>query len=81
MPSRPLPEFQSSVKLKYVKLGYQYLRNHILSFILVPVLIADITHGSVGVEAEGDEASEVVKVRSLKMAGEGSGAVAGELWG
>ncbi|KAJ0096064.1 hypothetical protein Patl1_16445 [Pistacia atlantica] len=35
-----LPDFLSSVKLKYVKLGYQYLVNHILYLLLVPVLVA-----------------------------------------
>nr|CAD1837408.1 unnamed protein product [Ananas comosus var. bracteatus] len=40
MPSAPLPEFQSSVKLKYVKLGYQYLVNHFLTLLLVPVMAA-----------------------------------------
>ncbi|CAI9110686.1 OLC1v1010753C1 [Oldenlandia corymbosa var. corymbosa] len=35
-----LPDFSSSVKLKYVKLGYQYLVNHILTFILVPIMAA-----------------------------------------
>nr|UQT18328.1 ketoacyl-CoA synthase 1 [Pelargonium x hortorum] len=34
------PDFSSSVKLKYVKLGYQYLVNHILTLLLVPVIIA-----------------------------------------
>ncbi|CDP02779.1 unnamed protein product [Coffea canephora] len=33
-----LPDFSSSVKLKYVKLGYQYLVNHILTFLLVPIM-------------------------------------------
>nr|QYJ54445.1 3-ketoacyl-CoA synthase-like protein [Consolida ajacis] len=33
-----LPDFSSSVKLKYVKLGYQYLVNHILTFLLIPVM-------------------------------------------
>uniref|UniRef100_A0A7N0U358 3-ketoacyl-CoA synthase n=1 Tax=Kalanchoe fedtschenkoi TaxID=63787 RepID=A0A7N0U358_KALFE len=37
-------EGSSSVKLKYVKLGYQYLVNHILTFVLVPIMI------SIGVE-------------------------------
>ncbi|CAM8948196.1 hypothetical protein QQ045_017363 [Rhodiola kirilowii] len=37
-------EGSSSVKLKYVKLGYQYLINHILTFVLVPIMI------SIGVE-------------------------------
>ncbi|KAK6150972.1 hypothetical protein DH2020_015904 [Rehmannia glutinosa] len=35
-----LPNFSSSVKLKYVKLGYQYLVNHILTFLLVPIMLA-----------------------------------------
>ncbi|KAK4416568.1 3-ketoacyl-CoA synthase 6 [Sesamum alatum] len=33
------PNFSSSVKLKYVKLGYQYLVNHILTFLLVPIML------------------------------------------
>ncbi|XP_058227322.1 3-ketoacyl-CoA synthase 6 [Rhododendron vialii] len=33
-----LPDFSASVKLKYVKLGYQYLVNHILTFLLIPVM-------------------------------------------
>ncbi|KAH7853035.1 hypothetical protein Vadar_032391 [Vaccinium darrowii] len=33
-----LPDFSASVKLKYVKLGYQYLVNHILTFLLVPIM-------------------------------------------
>ncbi|KAL9662045.1 hypothetical protein QQ045_026873 [Rhodiola kirilowii] len=32
-------EGSSSVKLKYVKLGYQYLVNHILTFVLVLIMI------------------------------------------
>ncbi|CAK9150711.1 unnamed protein product [Ilex paraguariensis] len=35
-----LPDFSSSVKLKYVKLGYQYLVNHILTFLLIPIMAA-----------------------------------------
>ncbi|KAF3793930.1 3-ketoacyl-CoA synthase 6 [Nymphaea thermarum] len=35
-----LPDFSSSVKLKYVKLGYQYLVNHILTFLLLPTMAA-----------------------------------------
>ncbi|PKA51137.1 3-ketoacyl-CoA synthase 6 [Apostasia shenzhenica] len=38
--SRPLPEFKNSIKLKYVKLGYQYLVNNILTLLLVPVILA-----------------------------------------
>ncbi|XP_038706227.1 3-ketoacyl-CoA synthase 6-like [Tripterygium wilfordii] len=34
-----LPDFSHSVKLKYVKLGYQYLVNHILYLLLVPVMV------------------------------------------
>ncbi|KAF9593190.1 hypothetical protein IFM89_020486 [Coptis chinensis] len=37
MPST-LPDFSNSVKLKYVKLGYQYLVNHILTFLLIPIM-------------------------------------------
>ncbi|KAL0332484.1 UNVERIFIED_CONTAM: 3-ketoacyl-CoA synthase 6 [Sesamum calycinum] len=35
-----LPNFSTSVKLKYVKLGYQYLVNHILTFLLIPIMLA-----------------------------------------
>ncbi|KAL6952537.1 separase/separin [Sarracenia purpurea var. burkii] len=35
-----MPEFTRSLKLKYVKLGYQYLVNHFLSFFLVPIIAA-----------------------------------------
>ncbi|XP_010926125.1 3-ketoacyl-CoA synthase 6 [Elaeis guineensis] len=38
MPAAPLPEFSRSVKLKYVKLGYQYLVNNFLTFLLVPAM-------------------------------------------
>ncbi|KAK6927954.1 FAE1/Type III polyketide synthase-like protein [Dillenia turbinata] len=34
-----LPDYSNSVKLKYVKLGYQYLVNHILTFLLVPIIL------------------------------------------
>ncbi|EHA8590600.1 3-ketoacyl-CoA synthase 6 [Cocos nucifera] len=40
MPAEPLPLFLSSVKLKYVKLGYQYLVNHLLSFLLISIMVA-----------------------------------------
>lgn len=33
-------EFSQSVKLKYVKLGYQYVVNNILTFLLIPIMIA-----------------------------------------
>ncbi|KAK8363557.1 hypothetical protein V6Z11_A03G172800 [Gossypium hirsutum] len=33
------PDFSSSVKLKYVKLGYQYVVDHFLTLLLVPVMI------------------------------------------
>ncbi|KAL4178873.1 hypothetical protein AMTRI_Chr13g84370 [Amborella trichopoda] len=36
----PASNFRSSVRLKYVKLGYQYLVNHLLSFLLVPIMAA-----------------------------------------
>ncbi|GMY18354.1 3-ketoacyl-CoA synthase 6 [Fagus crenata] len=35
-----LPDFSNSVKLKYVKLGYQYLVNHILTLTLIPIMTA-----------------------------------------
>ncbi|KAL6324664.1 hypothetical protein AAG906_013477 [Vitis piasezkii] len=34
-----MPNFSTSVKLKYVKLGYQYLVNHILTFLLIPIMV------------------------------------------
>lgn len=40
MANEPLPQFLSSVRLKYVKLGYQYLVNHIMTLLLIPVIIA-----------------------------------------
>ncbi|WOL20085.1 3-ketoacyl-CoA synthase 6 [Canna indica] len=40
MPAEPLPQFLSSVKLKYVKLGYQYVMNNMLTFLLIPVMVA-----------------------------------------
>ncbi|MBA0586319.1 hypothetical protein Gorai_017063, partial [Gossypium raimondii] len=33
------PDFSSSVKLKYVKLGYQYVVDHFLTLLLVPVMV------------------------------------------
>ncbi|XP_043696302.1 3-ketoacyl-CoA synthase 6-like [Telopea speciosissima] len=33
-----LPNFSNSVKLKYVKRGYQYLINHLLTFLLIPFM-------------------------------------------
>ncbi|KAL2522365.1 3-ketoacyl-CoA synthase 6 [Forsythia ovata] len=35
-----LPKFSTSVKLKYVKLGYQYLVNHIVTFLIIPIMAA-----------------------------------------
>ncbi|KAJ6796921.1 putative 3-ketoacyl-CoA synthase 6 [Iris pallida] len=35
-----MTQFSSSVKLKYVKLGYQHLVNHFLSILLVPAILA-----------------------------------------
>ncbi|CAN0876306.1 3-ketoacyl-CoA synthase 5 [Linum grandiflorum] len=35
-----LPDFSSSVRLKYVKLGYQYLVNHFLYLLLIPIMSA-----------------------------------------
>lgn len=37
--NRGLPDFLLTVKLKYVKLGYQYLTKYFLSFLLVPLLV------------------------------------------
>ncbi|KAK9277317.1 hypothetical protein L1049_006858 [Liquidambar formosana] len=34
-----LPNFSDSVKLKYVKLGYQYLVNNILALLLIPIIL------------------------------------------
>ncbi|XP_059670577.1 3-ketoacyl-CoA synthase 6-like [Cornus florida] len=39
-----LPNFSSSMKLKYFKLGYQYLINHILTFLLTPIIISTLIH-------------------------------------
>lgn len=39
-PPPPPPDFSKSVKLKYVKLGYQYLVNNFFSFLLVPIMLA-----------------------------------------
>ncbi|KAM7516295.1 hypothetical protein LguiA_005878 [Lonicera macranthoides] len=39
-----LPDFSTSVKLKYVKLGYQYLVNHILTLTLIPIMSALALH-------------------------------------
>ncbi|CAL5372458.1 unnamed protein product [Camellia sinensis] len=33
-----MPDFSNSIKLKYVKLGYQYFINHILTFFLIPTI-------------------------------------------
>ncbi|XP_008775195.3 3-ketoacyl-CoA synthase 6-like [Phoenix dactylifera] len=38
MPAAPMTDFSSSVKLKHVKLGYQYLVNNFLTFLLVPFM-------------------------------------------
>ncbi|CAD5185712.1 unnamed protein product [Musa acuminata subsp. malaccensis] len=40
MPRAPFPELSSSVRLKYVKLGYQCLVNNFVAFLLIPVMIA-----------------------------------------
>ncbi|CAI9096216.1 OLC1v1032304C1 [Oldenlandia corymbosa var. corymbosa] len=44
MPQK-LPELANVVKLKYVKLGYQYLVNHFLTFFLVAISIVLIRSG------------------------------------
>ena len=33
-----LSDFTNFVRLKYVKLGYQYLLNHIVTFLLIPIM-------------------------------------------
>ncbi|XP_020532130.1 3-ketoacyl-CoA synthase 6 isoform X2 [Amborella trichopoda] len=38
--SQNMPNSQSSVSHKYVKLGYQYIVNHLLTFLLVPIMAA-----------------------------------------
>ncbi|ERN16398.1 3-ketoacyl-CoA synthase 11 [Amborella trichopoda] len=42
--NRNLPDFQQSVKLKYVKLGYHYLITHAMYLFLSPLLIIVIAH-------------------------------------
>ncbi|KAK9077315.1 hypothetical protein SSX86_005652 [Deinandra increscens subsp. villosa] len=37
-PPLPLPNFLTSVKLKYVKLGYHYLMSHLLTLCLLPLI-------------------------------------------
>ncbi|KAK8925649.1 3-ketoacyl-CoA synthase 6 [Platanthera zijinensis] len=60
--SRPLPEFKNSVKLKYVKLGYQYLVNHILTLLLFPIIVV------VGIEVARIGPDEIPSLwRSLKF--------------
>ncbi|KAJ0988647.1 hypothetical protein J5N97_007003 [Dioscorea zingiberensis] len=44
MPASPAPEFSTSVKLKYVKLGYQYLVNHFLTLLLIPIIATLTLH-------------------------------------
>ncbi|KAG8366610.1 hypothetical protein BUALT_Bualt17G0097700 [Buddleja alternifolia] len=39
-----LQDFSQSVKLKYVKLGYQYLVKHFLAFFLFPIILALSIH-------------------------------------
>ncbi|RWR88337.1 3-ketoacyl-CoA synthase 11-like protein [Cinnamomum micranthum f. kanehirae] len=38
-PSRKLPDFKQSIKLKYVKLGYHYLITHEMYLFLLPVFV------------------------------------------
>uniref|UniRef100_A0A5B7AZ84 3-ketoacyl-CoA synthase n=1 Tax=Davidia involucrata TaxID=16924 RepID=A0A5B7AZ84_DAVIN len=38
--AQTVPEYSKSVKLKYVKLGYQYLVNHILTLLLIPIMLS-----------------------------------------
>ena len=39
-----LPNFSLSVRLKYIKLGYHYLLSNALYFLLLPVILAVLTH-------------------------------------
>lgn len=53
---------RSSVKLKYVKLGYQYLVNHVLTFLLVPIM------AGIGIEILKLGPEEIVNVlRSVQF--------------
>ncbi|RWR88340.1 3-ketoacyl-CoA synthase 11-like protein [Cinnamomum micranthum f. kanehirae] len=38
-PSRKLPDFKQSIKLKYVKLGYHYLITHEMYLFLLPLFV------------------------------------------
>ncbi|KAJ0988759.1 hypothetical protein J5N97_007115 [Dioscorea zingiberensis] len=44
MPASPAPEFSTSVKLKYVKLGYRYLVNHFLTLLPIPIIATLTLH-------------------------------------
>ncbi|KAJ9537840.1 hypothetical protein OSB04_030573 [Centaurea solstitialis] len=37
-PPQTLPDFQASIKLKYVKLGYHYLITHLFTLLLLPLI-------------------------------------------
>lgn len=41
-----IPDFQQSVKLKYVKLGYHYLMSHILTLCLLPIMSVIVIQAS-----------------------------------
>nr|CAD1826709.1 unnamed protein product [Ananas comosus var. bracteatus] len=71
MATDPLPPLLSSVKLKYVKLGYQYLVNHILTLLLVPVIAA------ICVELGGAGRGDSGAVEAVPRAGRGARAVRG----
>jgi len=43
-PSRRLPDFQQSVRLKYVKLGYHYLISHGMYLLLTPLMALVAVH-------------------------------------
>jgi len=43
-PSRRLPDFQQSVRLKYVKLGYHYLISHGMYLLLTPLMVLVAVH-------------------------------------
>ncbi|CAI9286756.1 unnamed protein product [Lactuca saligna] len=41
---QPLPDFQASVKLKYVKLGYHYLITNLFTLSLLPLIVVTAVH-------------------------------------
>lgn len=45
-PPSMLPDYQASVKLKYVKLGYHYLITHLLTLCLLPLIAVTAVHAT-----------------------------------